>query len=188
VDGRLPLQGGDGPARWLTWANGLTLMRLAAAPACACALLSGSTLSAFALFWLAVGSDLADGRVARRFGEASPLGGLLDHATDATFVTLGTLALAITGSVAPLLPVLIPAAFLQYVFDSNALRGRPLRTSALGRWNGIAYFVVLGTPIVRDALGLGWPSDELVLILSWALVVSTAISMTDRLVALLKGS
>ena len=35
------------------------------------------------LFVVAVATDLADGRVARRRGEVTPLGGFADHAVDA---------------------------------------------------------------------------------------------------------
>lgn len=169
--------------RWLTLANGLTSMRLAAAPACAAAILCGASLTAGLLFAVAVATDLADGRVARRRGEASALGGLLDHSTDASFVSLGLGALAFLGVVPVVLPVLVAAAFVQYTLDSRAIEGRPLRASRLGRWNGIAYFVLLGIPVVRDALQIGWPPDMLVLILAWGLVVTTAVSMGDRALA-----
>lgn len=172
-------------SRWLTWANALTLLRLASAPVCALAILADASLAAFALFALAVATDFADGSVARRRGEESALGGLLDHATDATFVALGLGALAHQGLVPSPLPFLVVAAFLQYVLDSRAIAGRPLRTSQLGRWNGIAYFVLLGVPVVRDALGLAWPPGVLVTTLGWLLVAATLVSMLDRARALL---
>lgn len=169
--------------RWRTRANALTAVRLAAAPACALAIASGAHGAAFALFWLAVATDLVDGRVARRYGEASPLGGLLDHATDATFASLGLLAVALRGEAPLALPALVAAAFVQYVVDSRATRGRALRASALGRWNGIAYFALLGVPVVRDGLGLGWPPAGLVHALGLALVATTLASMLDRALA-----
>ncbi|MFP8881209.1 MAG: hypothetical protein VCE43_18045, partial [Myxococcota bacterium] len=55
------------------------------------------------------------------------------------------------------------------------------RPSSLGRWNGIAYFVVLAVPIVRDTLGLAWPDRTFVTLLGWLLVVSTLVSIADRL-------
>ena len=61
--------------------------------------------------------------------------------------------------------------------------GRPLRASSLGRWNGIAYYVALGIPVVRDSLGLGWPSAWLVQGFGWVLVVSTLASMSERALA-----
>ena len=171
-------------ARWTTRANALTLARAASAPALAFAIASGHALGAAGLFAFAVASDLADGRIARRRGEASPLGGLLDHASDALCVTTGLGALASTGEVPIPLPWLVAAAFLQYVFDSRAAGSRGLWASPLGRWNGIAYFVVVGIPVVRDALGLAWPGTPLVRALGWLLVASTLVSMADRARAL----
>jgi CDP-diacylglycerol--glycerol-3-phosphate 3-phosphatidyltransferase len=173
--------------RWFTWANGLTGVRLGCAPLVAHAILAGQGAVAALLFVLAVVTDFADGPLARRRGEASPLGGLFDHATDALFVTTGLSALACHGVVPWLLPLGVAAAFTQYAVDSKAVAGRPLRASFLGRWNGIAYFVALGIPVIRDGLGLGWPGDGLVLALGWALVATTAVSMADRGLALLRS-
>ena len=173
-----------GGARWTTRANALTLARAASAPALAFAIVGGHELAAVLLFAFAALSDLADGRIARRYGEASPLGGLLDHASDALCVTTGLGALASTGEVPIPLPWLVAAAFLQYVFDSRAAGSQGLRASPFGRWNGIAYFVLVGIPVVRDAIGLGWPGTPLVRCLGWALVASTLVSMADRARAL----
>ena len=171
-------------ARWVTRANVLTLARAASAPLLAAAIASGHALAAAALFTFAVLSDLADGRIARRFGEASPLGGLLDHASDALCVTAGLGALVAAGEVPLPLPWLVAAAFLQYVLDSRAAGSGGLRASPLGRWNGIAYFVLVGIPVVRAALGLAWPGTALVRALGWVLVASTLASMADRALAL----
>jgi hypothetical protein len=89
------------------------------------------------------------------------------------------------------LPVLIALAFAQYVLDSYFLhRRKALRMSRLGRRNGILYFVPLvvlalawlpRTPTgVREALaGLG-------AVASWALVLSTLVSIADRALAVAK--
>lgn len=178
--------------RWLTRANALTALRLLAAPLLALAIARGAHGLALACFALSVATDLMDGRVARRYGESSPLGGLLDHATDAAFVTAGLGAVAARGDVPVLLPALVALAFFQYALDSGALRrgseGRSLRTSPLGRWNGIAYFVLLGIPVVRDALALGWPPAAWLYVLGVALVASTLLSMADRLRALVRAA
>lgn len=174
---------------WRTRANAITGLRLLCAPALASALFAGASELAALLFWLAVATDLADGWLARRLGESSPLGGALDHAVDAIFVTTGTAALAGLGMLPPALPILIALAFAQYALDSR-LMGEPdarLRPSSLGRWNGIAYFVVVGVPATRDALGIGWPGATLLGALGWLLVVSTLLSMGDRLWLLLRS-
>ena len=121
-----------------------------------------------------------DGRLARARGESSALGGLLDHGSDATLVVFGLLALAAAGQTPWALPLLVAAAFLQYVLDSRALAGRQLRTSALGRWNGILYFVPIGIIVTRESLAVDFPGDTKVIWLGWALVLSTFVSMNDR--------
>ncbi len=166
---------------WLTRANALTLLRMMAAPALCVAIVQGAELPAVVLFALAVATDFADGPVARRYGEASHLGGRLDHAVDASFVTAGTAALAWTGALPAWLPLLIAVAFLHYALDPLRDEAGALRPSRLGRWNGIAYYVIVGIPVLRDALGLSWPGAGLVLALGWLLVASTLLSIADRL-------
>lgn len=178
----------DSAFRLRTRANALTALRLVCGPLLVLALLERAALAAALLFWVAVATDLLDGRIARRFGETSALGGFLDHVTDAAFVSLGLAALVLRGEAPWLLPVLVALAFLQYTLDSRVIEGGALRASALGRWNGIAYFVPVGTVVVRDALALAWPGRGLVFALGWLLVASTLLSMTDRALALRRAS
>jgi len=164
----------------LTWSNALTTLRLLTAPFFFCSVLGGHVWFSCGLFWFAVATDVADGHLARARGEVTAFGGLLDHASDASFVSLGLAALAISGIVPVALPLLVVMAFVQYVLDSKSLAGRELRASFLGRWNGILYFVPLGVVVTREALGLYWPDDSLVHALGFALVLSTLVSMADR--------
>jgi phosphatidylglycerophosphate synthase len=168
-------------AMWSTRANALTLLRLLLAPALAAAVLHGAAAAAALLFALAVATDLADGWVARRYGEASAFGGFADHLVDATFVTAGTAALAWTGVLPAPLPWLIALAFAQYALDSRALAASGLVPSRLGRWNGVAYYAIVAVPIVSEALDLPWPGPGVALALGWILVASTLVSMADRL-------
>ncbi|MAG30390.1 MAG: hypothetical protein CL908_05775 [Deltaproteobacteria bacterium] len=171
-------------SRRLTFSNGLTSLRLLAAPVFCWSLANDETTLAVVLFWLAVVSDLVDGRVARARGETTAFGGLLDHAADATFVSLGLAALATQGRVPLALAPLVAVAFVQYVVDSRSLAGRSLRPSSLGRLNGILYFVPIGAIVTRDALGLARPADAIAMRIGWVLVVSTVISMLSRAWAL----
>ena len=177
--------GPNSTPRWLTLSNALTTTRLLSAPLFYWLITNRAWWVACLVFWLAVMSDFVDGRIARARSEASAFGGLLDHASDATFVALGNVALASTGIVPVFLPVLIVAAFLQYVFDSPILAGRELRASFLGRWNGIFYFVPPGIVVTREAIGLSVPADQIVFVVGWILTIATLISMLDRLASLL---
>ncbi len=164
----------------LTRATWLSLARLALAPLLFAAIRADAPLLATALFWLAVASDFADGWLARRLDEVTALGGTIDHAVDAVFVATGVFALAQEGALPlPLAPVLL-LALAQYALDSRTYAGQALRPSRLGRWNGIAYYVAVAVPIIRDALGLSWPGPRLVLVGGWLLVASTFFSMLSR--------
>ena len=168
-----------------TPANGLSAARLLSALPCAYAVAAANWRLAAAAFFFAVATDIADGPLARRRGEVSIFGGLIDHAADALFCIAVLGALASTGLYPALLPFLIAGAFAQYVADSRVLAGQKLRASRIGRYNGIAYFVLAGTPIVRNLLGWSWPSDALLHGLGWIFVATTAVSMIDRLWALI---
>jgi phosphatidylglycerophosphate synthase len=172
------------------WANTLSLSRLLLALLCGGAILENRWPTALLFFAIAIATDLIDGPVARRRGQVSPTGGFLDHVSDATFVSVCLATIAFLGLVPGLLPALVVLAFIQYALDSRVLQGHALRASALGRYNGIAYFVVLGIPVVRNGLGLTFPSDGVVWILAWGVVLSTVVSMLERLVVYMrvKGS
>ena len=171
---------------WITWANLLTLGRLCSIAPCVWAISTGRWILASLVFTLAVISDFLDGPVARRFSHATRLGGLLDHATDALFVSICLATLAWVGLVNVFLPVLVLAAFLQYTFDSKALSGQSLRTSWLGRSNGIAYFVAVGIPVIRNGLGWGFPPDTWIKLFAWVLVATSVLSMLDRAATLIR--
>jgi phosphatidylglycerophosphate synthase len=164
-----------------TRANALTLLRVILAPALALAIVEGEALVATAIFWIAVATDMADGRVARSRGEVGEYGRLFDHSADAIFVSTGAAALACMGTLPVLLAPSIAIAFLQYAFDSRAVGAREPRASRLGHWNGIAYYVVVATPIIRDTLALHWPDPALVMGFGWLLFATTLASMVSRL-------
>jgi phosphatidylglycerophosphate synthase len=145
------------------------------------AMISGLVLA------VALATDVLDGMAARRYRTGSPLSDLFDHATDCVFVTSGLAAVASRAAVPWLLPVCVAVAFVQYVVDSYWVhRAGRLRTSALGRWNGVLYFAPLaGDAAVRAGLVTLAPA---VTALAWTLVVSTLISMGERLWAVRRAS
>ncbi len=168
-------------------ANALTAVRLALALPVAIGLARPERLApgvVAVLLGIAILTDLLDGPLARRRGTASAFGMLFDHGTDCFFVTSALSGLAVAGAITPILPVLIPFAFAQYVIDSYVWhRRRQLRASFLGRWNGILYFV----PIVLTAASrLPFPPEFtpplrlMASALAYLLVVSTVASMLDR--------
>lgn len=135
---------------------------------------------ALALMMFAIATDIIDGYVARRFAKPTPVGGLLDHGSDAFLVVCGLGTLAAQSKIPILLPILVTLAFTQYLLDSGAIRKAGLRASRLGKINGQLY---IGFLVVLIALNLFKAHDQvapIVLGVAWALVGSTLLSMIDR--------
>ena len=169
---------------YITFANSLSLFRLIIAPVAAWAVISGWWLTASFLLLLAILSDMIDGPIARKKGQESHIGGLLDHSCDAILVALLLSVLTKTHGIPLLLPILVFVSFLQYILDSKALFGHNLRTSQLGRFNGIAYFVLASVCIFSEALKINL-FENFIIICAWILIISTLASMLERLWTLL---
>ena len=164
-------------------ANALTAIRLLLVVPFALFMARGDGRSAiFALIvWVAaLITDFLDGPLARRKDTVTALSGTFDHASDFLFVASGLFAGALRGAFPWVLPALITVAFAQYVVDSYWVhRQAKLRGSKLGRYNGMLYFVPLCLDILIR-LGLRF-FQPLLTILVWLLVLSTLISIGQRL-------
>ena len=168
-----------------SWANLLTLLRLFSTPLLIWLIISERWWFAATILFVAILSDIFDGKIARKMNQATAFGGLFDHATDAILVSAASWALAQLGLINGMLWVLILVAFAQYTLDSKALSGQKLRSSKLGRYNGIAYFALICVCIAFQCLRL----QILNPMLSWAawtLVATSLLSMGDRLYSLLR--
>jgi len=170
----------------LTLPNALSASRLLLAPWVAWSLLEGDLRLAWFLFLVAIATDLLDGYLARNWHQTSPFGGLLDHSSDAIFITTTLAVLSQQQYVSGILPPLVLISFVQYVLDSKVLLGHPLRGSQLGRYNGIAYFILAGFPIAQEAMNFRPVSYIWIEWFSWLLIVSTLASMVNRLIAFLR--
>lgn len=164
-------------------ANALTTLRLVLVLPFAFFMAKGDSHSAAAalIIWLvALTTDLLDGPIARRQGTVSTIGRTFDHAADFLFVTSGISAGAWRGAFPWILPICIMAAFAQYVIDSYWIRPRSgLRASKLGRYNGMLYFA---PPCVDALIRLRLVFlRPLLNVLVWILVLSTIVSMLQRL-------
>jgi phosphatidylglycerophosphate synthase len=141
---------------------------------------SRSALLALLVWGIALTTDFIDGPIARRTGTVTALSGTFDHTTDFLFVVSGIFAGASRGAFPWILPILIAAAFAQYFIDSYWIHRRnKLRGSQLGRYNGMLYFVPLCLDILIR-LGARF-LQPLLTILVWTLVLSTLVSMGQRL-------
>lgn len=166
-------------------ANVLSLSRLAITAPTAWAIVQQRWLLASLLLLFAMLSDVADGYVARRLNTSSALGGIIDHCCDAVFVTCCLMALVWLDALPLLLPLLVALAFMQYMLDSKVLAGQQLRSSVLGRNNGVAYFVLVALVVWSNWLFPDPLPAIIVAALAWMLIASTLISMAERLYTLL---
>jgi phosphatidylglycerophosphate synthase len=132
------------------------------------------------LFLLAVASDLVDGALARRRDQVTKIGGLIDHAADATFVTVTITCMALQQDRSLLLSFLIILAFAQYVLDSQAHRGQRLIASSLGRYNGIGYFLLAGALLLAEVIPAPSLWGDALMLAYWALIITTVLSILDR--------
>lgn len=165
-------------------ANALTAIRLLLVVPFAFFMTRGderSALLALIVWGVALATDFLDGPIARRQGTVSALSGAFDHTSDFLFVVSGIFAGATRGVFPWILPICITAAFAQYAIDSYWLhRQIKFRGSKLGRYNGMLYFV---PPCMDILIRLGVRFlQPLLTILAWALVVSTLVSMSQRLI------
>jgi phosphatidylglycerophosphate synthase len=81
-------------------ANLVTLVRILLLPVLAAAILAGHGWTALALFLAAGATDILDGQLARRLGQTSPLGAMLDLLADRLLTLTSLGALIATGAFA----------------------------------------------------------------------------------------
>jgi len=166
-------------------ANALTAVRLLLVVPFAFFMARGDVRSAVLalIAWVvALVTDFLDGPIARRRGTVSALSGTFDHTSDFLFVVSGIFAGASRGAFPWILPICITAAFAQYAIDSYWIhRQIRLRGSKLGRYNGMLYFV---PPCMDILIRLGVRFlQPLLTLLVWMLVLSTLVSMSQRLMS-----
>ena len=165
-------------------ANCISSLRLLMAPALIYLLWQDLFLWSLLLMLGALITDMADGFVARKLGQVTNFGGLLDHGSDALLVLCGLFVFATLNIIPWFLPFLVAVAFAQYVWDSGSLNRAPLRASSIGKFNGMMYFAFVVLLISQEAFHLSIPGTAATSYLAWGLVLSTLISILDRLVAM----
>jgi cardiolipin synthase len=172
---------------FVTLPNLVSCSRFALIPAIGWSIVNDIATLSFGLFLVVVVSDFLDGIIARRTGQETRLGTLLDHGADATFVVSITAIFAWIGLLPWLLPPLIALAFLQYILDSHVFAGATLRPSVIGRWNGIAYFVITGCAIFVHHFSTDAALTTALMICGWLLVGTTIVSITERAIHLIRA-
>ena len=165
----------------ISLANFLTAVRLLLAIPVCVGILNEEWLFCAVTLFICLITDIFDGKMARRAGSESTFGGLFDHGTDAFFVTCALGVISTEHYLTPVLPLLIPLAFTQYLLDSRKKESRGLKASFLGKANGIAYSIPICLVVGAGLFDWSWPYTA-AKILAWVLVATTILSMLDRLI------
>lgn len=164
------------------FANLLSLTRVVLAPLLVFAVLEAYWWFAWGCFVAAIISDIADGRVARLRNQSSIVGAKIDHGADAFFVICSLAAFSYLDYVTYGLPMVIAAAIIQYLFVTDRANEGALRPSQLGKWNGIAYFVLLGCCLAVPVLPVQTNEVllQLIYVSGFALALTTVLSIVMR--------
>jgi CDP-diacylglycerol--glycerol-3-phosphate 3-phosphatidyltransferase len=158
----------------MNWPNGLTLVRLFLGPAVLIAVLGDSSGPAFALFVVAMASDLCDGYLARRLGTVTEFGKFMDPLADKVLVSLALLGLLARGN--PLAPGWIVLAVIGRELLVLGYRiafrtqGWGFETARAAKAKTLVQMIWIAFVLLHTALfgGAGGPSAAPVVRISWA--------------------
>jgi phosphatidylglycerophosphate synthase len=119
----------------------ITLLRLLTLPFLVSLLTIGQTLFADLLFILAIGSDFADGRLARKIAISSQLGADFDVTVDTIFIGGMFLYFVLSGVYPSWVLFLIISMFLQYILTSKLLK---ITFDPIGKYYGSLLYGAIG--------------------------------------------
>lgn len=162
----------------MTVPNIITLGRLLSVPLVVWLILSDEMLGAFIVFVLAGISDAVDGFVAKRFGQGTELGALLDPIADKTLLVAIYVTLGVAGRLPNWLVILvvfrdllIVGGFLLLKMMHVEFRWRPIFVSKLHTGLQIAL-----AALVLARLGFGFDDGGGATVLVWAVAATAVLS------------
>jgi cardiolipin synthase len=161
----------------LTIPNLITLTRILLTPLFIIFLIQGCYRKALIVFLLAGVSDLADGLIARRWQQKSPLGSYLDPLADKLLISSSFVALSIAHQIPPWLTVVVisrdVALGLGVLLLKLADYRLVVRPSLAGKWTTTVQLVT----VLMVLVGRIWPLPlKLLLGLFWLTGGLTAVS------------
>ncbi len=169
-------------SRVLTLPNAISLVRIALIPVFVALIVDRDSSGApgIALFGAVVATDWVDGLIARRTGQVSDIGKVLDPLADRCAIAAGLIALVIRGAFpwwAAALVLVRDAAVL--IVAAVALGRRSIRIEV--RWIGklATFSLMCGVPWIAWGT-LGLPLGEAALVCGWAAFV---VGITESYVA-----
>jgi len=171
---------GDGPVA-LTAANALTLSRLVLLPVVIAGVATGQGALAAGAMAVVVLTDLADGRVARRLGQASPAGSTLDSTVDfaliyALFITFYAAGRISTVQFSVLYLAMLTILVVQLLLGGT-MGGEVLARTRLGKPTGALQYLYLlllvAGEVARESRLLARVSGVVFVVVAVAIVLNT---------------
>lgn len=157
--------------------NAITSLRVLILPHLVYSFNHQHMIATFALFLFAIGTDLADGYVARKLKMTSKLGGYLDVVFDFTFISGMYLNFIIRGIYSPWILIIIIVVFAQFVVSNLYLKKNVY--DPVGKYYGSLLFGWIGLTIF-------FPNNLVYDIVTYAIVISTTISLISRITYLIR--
>jgi CDP-diacylglycerol--glycerol-3-phosphate 3-phosphatidyltransferase len=154
----------------------LTSLRIVLAPLVMGLVLGDRETAAAIVFLVAAATDYLDGRLARRWGVASPLGSFLDTTADKLLVSTALLALVAVDRASPWFAAVIVGRELVLLGLRAAVAagGRHLEPSLLGKWKATVQFVAIALAMLRPVVTIAgayldqWTMGLAALVTAWS--------------------
>jgi cardiolipin synthase (CMP-forming) len=167
----------------LTLANQLTILRMGLAPLLVVLVLLGEHVWALVVFVVAGSTDLLDGLIARRGGQQTTLGAVLDPVADKLLLSAAFIALTWSPGLLVSLPAWLTvttlsrdAIILTTVAIINLTLGRRIfYPSMLGKLSTVLQLVSVGVVLLLNAAGRGFPPVRYLFLLTVAVTVASAL-------------
>lgn len=157
--------------------NLITILRLVVLPHLVYAFNHQISIVAFALFLFSIGTDLADGFVARKLKAVSKSGTYLDVVIDFLFVFGLYLNFTIKGMYSPWILLIMLFVFSQFMLSNVYLKQTIY--DPIGKYYGSLLFGGIG-------LTLLFPHPLVYQIVTFGIVISTSASLISRLIYFLR--
>ena len=181
----------------MTSANQLTLLRILSVPLFLGLVVHGAVGAALVIFLLAGSTDLLDGMIARKFGQRTPVGRILDPLAD-KLLMVG--ALAVLSLENPALEVRIPFWLIVTVVGRDLLLGagalgvyladgeKSFPPSILGKLSTLAQFTTILTVLVDNLVQWKMPFPGGLFVLTVLLTVGSGVQYLVRGVRTFAGN
>jgi cardiolipin synthase len=154
--------------------NALTVSRFFLVPIFVVCFFTIHQAAAFLIVLVAALTDVLDGYIARKYGQMSEIGAMLDPLADKTLMIAMTVVLVLDGRMDWRIGLLI--GLREIIMIAVALVGRargiqPVAANQLGKWTTLLYYVLFSA-LILGVLERVWADLLLVLILIFSVTAS----------------